>query len=82
MVSKPVSSSDPIPLCGPEATWMLTGLQTGAAEREVGDEGAKALAAALMPRQNPDGTWAFNSVLEALDLEGALYHGTFPYEEL
>ena len=40
----------------------------GAAGNIIGDEGAKALASALEPRKNPDGTWAFNQALKELNL--------------
>ena len=30
-----------------------------------------ALGAALEPKQNPDGTWVFNTALSTLDLQGA-----------
>ena len=39
-----------------------------AAGNSIQDEGAKAVAAALEPRKNPDGTWAFNPALQELDL--------------
>ena len=44
---------------------------SGAAGNEIGDEGAKALADALAPRQNPDGTWTHNNALSTLNLTGA-----------
>ena len=31
-------------------------------------EGGKAIAAALEPRKNPDGSWAFNGALNTLEL--------------
>ena len=37
---------------------------------KTGDEGATAIASALEPRKNPDGTWTFNSALKELDLSG------------
>ena len=40
-----------------------------AADNSIQDEGAKAVAAALEPRKNPDGTWAFNPALQTLDLQ-------------
>ena len=40
-----------------------------AAVNSIQDEGAKAVAAALEPRENPDGTWAFNPALQTLDLQ-------------
>ena len=40
-----------------------------AADKGILDEGAKAVAAALEPRKNPDGTWAFNPALQTLDLQ-------------
>ena len=36
----------------------------------IGDEVCKAIAAALEPRKNPDGSWAFNEALNHLDLLG------------
>ena len=41
-----------------------------AAGNFIGDEGAVALGAALEPKQNPDGTWVFNTALIALLLGG------------
>ena len=41
---------------------------SGAADNEIGDEGVKALADALAPKQNPDGTWTYNNALKSLDL--------------
>ena len=43
----------------------------------IEDEGAKALAAALEPRQNPDQTWVFNVALQKLILSCEPHH--FPY---
>ena len=31
---------------------------------DIGDEGGKAIAAALEPRKNPDGSWAVNGGVE------------------
>ena len=42
-----------------------------AADNNIGDEGAEALGAALEPKQNPDGTWVFNTALSTLELGGA-----------
>ena len=42
----------------------------GSAVNKIGAEGAKALASALEPRNNPDGTWAFNGALKMLSLLG------------
>ena len=36
----------------------------------IGAEGAKSLAAALEPRQEPDGSWTFNPALSNLVLKG------------
>ena len=47
-----------------------------AAGNNIGAEGAKALAAALEPRQNPDGTWAFNGALNELVLTGESFPPT------
>ena len=44
---------------------------SGAADNKIGAEGAKALADALAPRQNPDGTWTHNNALSTLNLFGA-----------
>ena len=45
---------------------------TGAAGNEgIGDGGAMALADALAPRQNPDGTWTCNNTLSTLGLDSA-----------
>ena len=49
----------------------------GAADNSIGDEGAKALASALEPRKNPDGSWAFNGALAELNLKGETC-GPFP----
>ena len=35
---------------------------------KIGVEGGKAIAAALEPRKNPDGSWAFNEALNHLNL--------------
>ena len=43
----------------------------------IGAEGAKAIASALEPRKNLDGTWAFNGALEELNLGGETC-GPFP----
>ena len=40
----------------------------GSADNDIGAEGAKALASALEPRENPDGTWASNGALKGLNL--------------
>ena len=37
---------------------------------DIGVEGGKAIAAALDPRKNPDGSWAFNGALNTLVLTG------------
>ena len=42
-----------------------------AADNDIGAQGAKALADALAPRQNPDGTWTYNNTLETLELNSA-----------
>ena len=47
------------------------------ADTGIGAEGAKAIAAALEPRQNPDQTWVFNGALQKLDLGGEPHR--FPY---
>ena len=39
-------------------------------DNDIGVEGGKAIAAALEPRKNPDGSWAFNGALNYLDLSG------------
>ena len=38
-------------------------------DNDIGVEGGKAIAAALEPRKNPDGSWAFNGALNHLNLE-------------
>ena len=57
----------------PCSLWLLhvAAAASGAADNKIGDEGAKALAGALAPRQNPDGTWTHNNALSRLDLSGA-----------
>ena len=40
------------------------------ADNNIGDEGGKAIAAALEPRKNADGSWAFNGALNHLNLRG------------
>ena len=45
-----------------------------AAVNDIQDEGAKAVAAALEPRKNPDGTWAFNPALQTLNLNSEEPH--------
>ena len=44
---------------------------SGAEGNGIGAEGAKALADALAPRQNPDGTWTHNNALSYLILFSA-----------
>ena len=39
-----------------------------ASDNSIGDDGAEALGAALEPKQNPDGTWVFNTALSTLYL--------------
>ena len=53
--------------------WLLrvAAADSGAAANEIRAEGAKALAGALAPRQNPDGTWTHNNALSTLYLWGA-----------
>ena len=46
-------------------------LHVGAADNDIGAQGAKALADSLAPRQNPDGTWAYNNTLRRLELNSA-----------
>ena len=57
----------------PCSLWLLhvAASASGAAGNMIGDEGAEALAGALAPRQNPDGTWTHNNALSTLDLRGA-----------
>ena len=40
----------------------------GAAANDIKAEGGQALADALAPQKNPDGTWTFNNALKTLDL--------------
>ena len=51
----------------PCSLWLLhvAASASGAAGNMIGDEGAEALAGALAPRQNPDGTWTHNNALTA-----------------
>ena len=42
-----------------------------AAGNRIGDEGAEALGAALEPKQNPNGTWVFNTAMTTLGLGSA-----------
>ena len=51
-------------------TWRSLCPTYTAAATDIGDAGAEALGAALEPRQNPDGTWVFNTALSTLDLGG------------
>ena len=39
-------------------------------DTNIGVEGGKAIAAALEPRKNPDGSWAVNRALNHLNLHG------------
>ena len=57
----------------PCSLWLLhvAAAASGAEGNEIGAAGAKALADALAPRQNPDGTWTHNNALLFLDLGGA-----------
>ena len=41
---------------------------SSASVTKIGDVGATALADALAPRKNPDGTWSYSSTLTTLDL--------------
>ena len=62
------------PLCGKSASLTLPGdlcALPAAAANDFGDEGAEALGAALEPKQNPDGTWVFNTALSTLSLYSA-----------
>ena len=63
------------PLCGKSASLTLPGDLCApaytAADNDIGDEGAVALGAALEPKQNPDGTWVFNTALITLGLSCA-----------
>lgn len=45
---------------------------SGTADNEAGAEGARALASALGPRQNADGSWVTGTALKVLWLGGAL----------
>ena len=40
------------------------------AGNRIGEDGAKAVAAALEPRKNPDDSWVYNGALEKLWLQG------------
>ena len=40
------------------------------ADNQIGDDGAKAIAAALEPRKNPDDSWVYNEALKELYLGG------------
>ena len=64
-----------LPFC--RCSMMTDNATPGSAENNIGAEGAKALASALEPRENPDGTWAFNGALEKLYLQGETC-GHFP----
>ena len=57
----------------PCSLWLLhvATAASAAADTKIGAEGAKALADALAPRQNPDGTWTHNNALTDLGLGGA-----------
>ena len=69
------TSSRVICACGEAATPLspdgLFASSPAAADNHVREEGALALGAALEPKQNPDGTWVFNTALSTLDLRGA-----------
>ena len=39
------------------------------AGNNIGDEGVRAIGEAITPREQPDGTWAFNAALHHLNLE-------------
>ena len=41
---------------------MIDSAAPGSAENNIGAEGAKTLASALEPRENPDGTWAHGAL--------------------
>ena len=47
----------------------------GDADNNIGVEGAKAIAAALEPRQGPDGSWHFNMALNELNLDSESFGG-------
>ena len=64
-----------LPFC--RRSMMTDSAAPGSAVNNIGAEGAKALAFALEPRKNPDGTWAFNGALKMLDLYGETC-GPFP----
>ena len=64
--------SDQGSVAPPCSLWLLhVAASAGAAVNGIGAEGAKALAGALAPRQNPDGTWTHNNALSTLDLRSA-----------
>ena len=65
--------SDGESVAPPCSLWLLhvAAADSGAEGNEIRAEGAKALAGALAPRQNPDGTWTHNNALSTLYLWGA-----------
>ena len=48
----------------------MSDLRRDVSGNDIGVEGGKAIAAALEPRKNTDGSWAFNGALNTLNLRG------------
>ena len=46
----------------------MSDLRRDVSGNDIGVEGGKAIAAALEPRKNPGGSWAFNEALNHLNL--------------
>ena len=67
----PLRRDEPCGDSGPEGWERPDDVAAGAADNEIGAEGAKALADALAPREGSDSNWHCNEALTTLNLNGA-----------